>query len=87
LSEETKEAFDIIENIKAINEEDKKKTDDDISSDLADPTITERETEDKDPPETEGGSIKKAVEALAIPAFTSTSGVVGTSEESSSSSS
>jgi hypothetical protein len=73
--------FDTIENMEAITEEDRKKTDDndDISSDSA----TERETEDKDPPETEGGSIKKAVEALAIPA--STSGVVGTSESSSSS--
>jgi hypothetical protein len=87
-SEYTKEAFDIIENIKAVTEEDKKQEAEE-SSDLSDSTITEREIEDKDPPETGGGSIKKAVEALenvAIPSSTSASGVVGTGESSSSSS-
>jgi hypothetical protein len=85
---ETKEAFDIIENIEAVTEaEEDKKQEAEESSDSSDSTITEREVEeDKDSPETDGGS-KKAVEALevlAIPA--STSGVVGTSESSSSSS-
>jgi hypothetical protein len=82
-SEETKEAFDIIENIEVVTEEEDKKQE--AESDLSDSTITE----DKDLPETEGGSIKQTVtvaaEALAIPA--STSGVVGTSKSSSSSSS
>jgi hypothetical protein len=72
------ESIDIIENIEAITEEDKKKTDNDVSLDSSDSTITE----DKDSPETEGGPIKQivtvAAEALAIPA--STSGVVGTSQ-------
>jgi hypothetical protein len=83
-SGETKEAFNIIENIEAVTEEDKKEAESDPSVS----TITEREIEDKDPPETDGGSIKKAVEALevfAIPS-TSASGVDGTSESSSSSS-
>jgi hypothetical protein len=86
-SKDTKEeeAFDIIENIKAVTEEDKKEAELDDSSDS---TIIEREIEDKDPPETDGGSIKKAVEALEVLAIpTSASGVGGTSESSSSSSS
>jgi hypothetical protein len=86
--EETKEAFDIIENIEAVTEEDKKEEAE--SEDSSDSTITEREIEDKDPPETDGGSIKKAVEALkvlAIPSSTSASGVDGRSESFSSSSS
>jgi hypothetical protein len=80
---------DTIENIKVVTEEkDKKKTDDDVSSDLSDSTITEVKEDYKDPPETDSGSIKKAVEALELLAIpVSTSGVVGTSESSSSSSS
>jgi hypothetical protein len=55
-SEDTKEkeeAFDIIENIGAITEDDKKEAE----SDSSDSTITEV----KDSPETEGGSIKLTV--------------------------
>jgi hypothetical protein len=46
-SDSSEESIDIIENIKAITEEDKKKTNDDISLDLSDSTITERETEEE----------------------------------------
>jgi hypothetical protein len=89
-SEDTKEeeAFDIIENIEAITEDNKKE---EAELDSSDSTITETEAEDKDPPETEGGSIKKAVEALAIPASisgagTSQVGVLSNTSDSSSSS-
>jgi hypothetical protein len=80
-SEDTKEeeAFiDIIENIEAATEEDKQEAE---SYNSSDSTITEVKEEYKDLPETDGGSIKKEVEALevfAIPS-TSASGVVGTS--------
>jgi hypothetical protein len=83
-SDPSESTDDIIENIEAVTEEDKKE---EAEYDSSDSTITEREIEeDKDSPKTDGGS-KKAVEALevsAIPAFTS--GVVGTSKSSSSSS-
>jgi hypothetical protein len=86
LSEEST-GEDIIENIEAVTEEDKKEEAE--SDDSSDSTITEREEEDnKDSPETDGGS-KKAVEALEVSAkpTSGASGVVGTSENSSSSSS
>jgi hypothetical protein len=57
LSEESTD--DIIENIEAVTEEDKKQEAEESSSDSSDSTITEREIEDKDPPETDGGSVKK----------------------------
>jgi hypothetical protein len=79
---------DIIENIEAVTEEDKKNTDNDISLDLSDWRITERQTEgDKDSPKTDGGS-KKAVEALEVLAIpsASVSGANSTSESSSNSS-
>jgi hypothetical protein len=82
-SEETKEAFGIIENIEAVTEEDKKQ---EAESDSSNSTITEVKEDYKDLPETDGGSIKKAVETLAIPASASASGVDGTSKSSSSSS-
>jgi hypothetical protein len=68
-SEETKEeeeAFDITENIEAITKDKKEEAESDDSSDS---TITQREIENKDPPETDGGSIKKAAEALEEEAF------------------
>jgi hypothetical protein len=84
-SSEENSSADIIENIEAITEEDKKKIDNNISSDSSDSTIAE----DKDLPKTEGGPIKQTVtvvaEALAIPA--STSGVDSTRKSSPSSSS
>jgi hypothetical protein len=57
------EAFDIIENIEAITEDDKKE---EAESDSSDSTITE----DKDSPKTEGGSIKQTV-TVAVEAFRS----------------
>jgi hypothetical protein len=81
-SEDTKEEFDIIENIEAITEEEKKKAGD-LSSDSSDSTVTDR---NKDSPEIDGGS-NEAREVLALPPFASASGIVGTSENSSCSSS
>jgi hypothetical protein len=84
-SDSSESTDDIIENIKAVTEEDKKEEAESYSSDS---TIREREIGgDKDLPETDGGS-KKAVEALEVLAIpsTSASGVDGTSESSSSSS-
>jgi hypothetical protein len=73
----------IIENIGAITEDDDKK---EAESNSSDSMITEVKEDYKDPPETEGGSIKEAVESLATPASTSASGAVGRSKSSSSSS-
>jgi hypothetical protein len=83
-SEDTEEAFDIIENIEVVTEEDKKQETEE-SSDSSDSTITEVKEDYKDPPKTDGGSIKKAVEALEV--FAKPSASDGTSESSSSSSS
>jgi hypothetical protein len=72
--------FDIIENIGAITK-DKKEAESDDSSDS---TITEVKEDNKDPPETDCGFVKKALEALEV--FAKPSASDGTSESSSSSS-